>query len=101
MSVNIQIINQLFEIQQKISKLPDSSAFERNFNKINNLLEDDGFIIQDPTNEPYQNTRTDCEASIIGNGSAKLKITKTLKPIIYKKVDGSLQLLQKAIVIVE
>jgi hypothetical protein len=101
MSIHIQIINQFFEIQQKIKKLSDASSFERNFNKLNTLLEEEGFIIQDPTNEPYLSTRTDCEASITSNAFHKMTITKTLKPIIYKKIDGNLQLLQKAIVIVE
>jgi hypothetical protein len=37
----------------------------------------------------------------VGNVSSKMKITKTLKPIIYQKLQGNVQLQQKAVVIVE
>lgn len=96
-----QVINQLFEIQYKIKELGQAGSFERNFNRLFSIFEDDGFIIQDPTNEMYNDSRTDCEASIVGNLSSKMKIIKTLKPVIYKKVDNSLHLIQKAVVLVE
>ncbi|MGC4101192.1 hypothetical protein [Ferruginibacter sp.] len=97
----LQIINQLFEIQYKIKELGQAQGFERNFNRLSAIFEEDGFIIQDPTNETYNDSRTDCEASIVGSVAAKMKITKTLKPIIYKKADSAVQLVQKAVVLVE
>jgi hypothetical protein len=101
MSVNLQLINQLFEIQRKIAGLNLSVGFERNFNRLFSILQDEGYIIQDPTNEQYAESRTDCEASIIGQASSKMKITKTLKPVIYHKENGQVQLMQKAVVLVE
>jgi len=97
----LQIINQIFEIKNKISSLNETASFERNFNRLYAIFEEDGYIIQDPTNEHYEASRTDCEASIVGNVSSKMKITKTLKPIIYQKLQGNVQLQQKAVVIVE
>jgi len=101
MNNTLQVINQLFEIQYKIKELGQAASFERNFNRLAATFEEDGFIIQDPTNEAYNDSRTDCEASIVGTMSSKMKITKTLKPIIYKKADGAVQLIQKAVVLVE
>ena len=97
----LHIINQIFEIKNKINGFDNAAAFERNFNRLDAIFEEDGYIIQDPTNENYEPSRTDCEANIVGNASSKMKITKTLKPIIYKKLEGNVQLQQKAIVIVE
>ena len=97
----LQIINQLFEIQYKIKEMNQGGSFERNFSRLFSIFEQDGFMIQDPTNEMYTDARTDCEASIIGSVSSKMKITKTLKPIIYKKSGNSVQLVQKAVVLVE
>jgi hypothetical protein len=97
----IQIINQLFEIQHKIKEMGHAAGFERNFNRLLSIFEEEGFIIQDPTNEIYSDSRTDCEASISGALASKMKITKTLKPVIYKKTNDVVQLLQKAVVIVE
>lgn len=74
---------------------------ERNFDRLFNLFEEEGFIVQDPTGEPYTESRTDCEASISGRIGSKMKITRTIKPVIYQKTDGGVQLLQKAVVIAE
>ena len=101
MHFNIQILNQLYEIQHKIDDLKITANFERNFNRIYSLFKDEGYMIQDPTNEVYNESRTDCEASIIGDPSQRMKISKTIKPIIYRSVDGNIQLVQKAVVLVE
>ena len=97
----VHIINQLFEMQAKIKENGGAQSFERNFIRLFNIFEEDGFIIQDPTGEAYTETRTDCEASISGRIGSKMKIIRTIKPIIYQKKDGSVQLLQKAVVIAE
>lgn len=97
----VHIINQLFEMQSKIRESGAAQSFERNFNRLFTIFEEDGYIIQDPTGEAYTETRTDCEASISGRMGSKMRITRTIKPIIYQKRDGSVQLLQKAVVIAE
>ncbi len=95
-------MNQLFEMQAKINESGVAQNFERNFNRLFSLFEEEGYIIQDPTGEAYAETRTDCEASISGRIGSKMKITRTIKPIIYQKKDGgSVQLLQKGVVIAE
>jgi len=100
-NIPIQIINQFFEIEQKINIQNQSTLFERNFNKLKALFEEEGYLIQDPVNESYSDSRTDCEASIVGKVTSKMKITKTLKPVIYKKSDNTILLIQKAVVFVE
>lgn len=101
MSSTLQVINQLFEIQGKISELGQAAGFERNFNRLFSIFEDEGYIIQNPLHEAYVESRTDCEASIVGQPSSKMKITKVLKPVIYQKLQGNIQLVQKAVVLVE
>ena len=97
----LQIINQLFEMQAKLKEAGTVQHFERNFTRLFTLFEEEGYIIQDPTGEAYTETRTDCEASISGRIGSKMKITRTIKPIIYQQKEGVLQLLQKAVVIAE
>ena len=97
----IQLINQLVEIKQKIVSENLENKFDRNFNRLFFLLEDEGFIIQYPLGEKYNETRTDCEASIVGETSEKMFITQTLKPLIYKKNNDEINLIQKAVIIVE
>jgi hypothetical protein len=97
----LHIINQLFEMQAKIKEAGSASHFERNFSRLFNLFEEEGFIIQDPTGEFYTDTRTDCEASISGRIGSTMKITRTIKPVIYQRKENNLQLVQKGVVIAE
>ncbi len=97
----IAIINQIFEIQSKLQDIDKLEVFERNFNRLQNIFEEDGYSVLNPTGEAYNESRTDCEASLAGKISSKMKITKTLKPIIYKRDGANNTLVQKAIVIVE
>ncbi|MBL7800802.1 MAG: hypothetical protein JNL95_08740 [Chitinophagales bacterium] len=101
MQNSIPIINQVFEIQTKLNDLSETTPFERNLNRLFAIFEEEGYVVKNPIHEPYQESRTDCEASIVGNINSKMKITKVLKPIIYQKIGAQMQLVQKAIVIVE
>jgi len=97
----IYVINQVFELQAKIKDNGIASQFERNFSRLLNLFEEEGYLIQNPTGETYTEARTDCEASISGRLGSKMKIIRTIKPIIYQQQDGIPHLLQKGVVIVE
>ncbi len=109
--VIISIINQVFEIEKKVSELQESNSIQRNINKLKEILkneftgftgqEQQGFTYHDPIGEDFDETRTDCEANIAGIGTENLRITEVIKPIIrYSKGDLNL-IVQKAIVIVE
>jgi hypothetical protein len=49
----IQLINQVTEIRQKIAQEKSEGKFERNFNRIFSVFEDEGFICQYPLGEKY------------------------------------------------
>ena len=92
------VINQLFEIEKKATE-QNLDIFERNFNRIQHELEDLGYKIINPLGTPYDERDASIEANIL-NPNAK-KITKVLKPVIYKMQNDNYILLQKGIVIVE
>jgi len=96
----IAIINQLFEIEQKLQARADNLA-DRNFKRIYHELETEGYQVINPINRPYNETDTDLEATLSGDMSGKLMVTRVLKPVIYQQQAGQTQLLQKGIVIVE
>lgn len=100
MQQDIQLINQVFEISQKIEQEQLAAKFERNFNKIYTLFEEEGLYCINPLGEKYSDSRTDCEASIVGAGG-QMKISKVIKPILYRQQQGQMVLVQKGIVIVE
>lgn len=97
----LQLINQIAEIQQKIKQENLESKFDRNFNRIFSIIEEEGYICRYPLGEKYDETRTDCDATITGNMGKEMIISQVIKPVIYKKTDEGATLVQKAIVIVE
>ena len=90
----IDIINQLSVLEDKIGRTEDH---ERCFNRIKQSLLEIGYNYSSPLNEPYRDTRTDIDATIIGESNGSLIITKVIKPIISKDA----QILQRGVVVVE
>lgn len=82
----LDFINQIFEIEKKVNNLREENSITRNINKIKGMMEDEffkGFTYINPLGEDYSDTRTDCEATIAGNGTENLEIIEVIKPIIY------------------
>ncbi|MEC4003457.1 hypothetical protein OX283_002205 [Flavobacterium sp. SUN052] len=92
------IINQLFEIEKKASE-QNIDVFERNLNRIQHELTELGYKIVNPIGTNYDERDASIEANLL-NPDAK-KITKVLKPVIYKMGNESYSLIQKGVVIVE
>jgi len=97
----ISIINQISEIQQKLKQDNILKPYERNFNRLFNTLEEEGYTYQNPLGEKYKDTRTDCVVNIVGKEGKNMIITQVIKPIIYKKEGNEIVLVQKGIVIAE
>jgi hypothetical protein len=107
--VILDIINQIFEIERKAEKLQESHSIQRNIDKLKDILEhqisilffDTGFIYENPIGEDYNETRTDCTASIAGESTENLVIVEVIKPIIRVKQNNFTQIIQKAVVVVQ
>jgi len=96
----IPLVNQLFDLEKKLSKLENGQKAQRNLRRMKENLQDLGLFFHDPLGERFDETRTDCEASIAGEDSEDLVITEVLKPIIHLKNSQQVQLLQAGLVIV-
>ena len=94
------IISQIFEVEHKI-KAEDQALFKRNFQRIYHEFEQEGFIIINPLGQNYDERDVSIEANILNKSGRNLKITKVLKPAIYKQEGNDRILIQKANVIVE
>lgn len=102
----IDLLNQVFEIEKKANRISDDNSINRHIQKIKDLFEDEFFgeaelIYKNPIGEEYNETRTDCEASIAGESAENLVITEVIKPIIRIKKGGVTRIAQKGVVIVE
>jgi hypothetical protein len=108
----LDVINQVFEIEKKLAQIQENNSISRNINKIKEMFEteflkdtfsqqDLGFVYHNPIGEPYNETRTDCEASISGTDTENLEIIEVIKPIIFLKQGGIKRMVQKAVVIAQ
>ena len=101
------MLNQLFEIEQKIEKIKEPNSVQRNIDRLKDffeteaLAEGQGLVFRNPIGEKFDETRTDCEATISGAGHDKLEIIEVIKPIIYVKYGQTQMIAQKGIVIVQ
>ncbi|MEM6722726.1 MAG: hypothetical protein AAF598_01745 [Bacteroidota bacterium] len=96
----IPLINQIHDLKVKVNRKLSERSVHRNFDRIFRQFETYGLFYQDPTGEAYSETRTDCDATISGNGSQPLTITEVIKPLVFEKQGDLNQILQKAVVIV-
>lgn len=87
----LDFMNQIFEIEKKVTNLKEENSIQRNLNKMKGILEEEffkgspiiGLSYQNPLGENYSDTRTDCEATIAGIGVDNLEIIEVVKPIIF------------------
>ena len=101
------ILNQLFEIENKVKNINELNSIQRNIDRMKDYFETDalaegqGLVYYNPLGESFNETRTDCEASISGASHENLEIIEVLKPIIYGQIGNQKMIIQKAIVIVQ
>ena len=102
------LINQVFEIEFKTSKLTEKNSIHRNIQKLKEYFDERvcktcSLKYENPIGQDYDQTRTDVEASIAGEGVENLTIIDVIKPIIRleDKATGTTSIIQKGIVIVQ
>jgi hypothetical protein len=112
---HLLILNQLFEIEEKVKKLQEANSINRNIDRMKTYYEADlfsevleyqgfsinGLFLYNPLGESFNETRQDCEATITGENYENLKIVEVIKPIIFAKTGTAQIVIQKGIVIVE
>ena len=94
----IELLNQLFEIEKK-TRQHAFDRIDRNIDRLKWLLDQAGYTYKDPTGETYDETRTDCQATILSETEPQT-IRDTVKPVIYQTTDGTTAIIQQARVII-
>jgi hypothetical protein len=115
----LTVLNQLYELEQKLKKQGDPANLSRNVGKMKDAFAEEGlptldavagqrricFAYEDPMGQPFKETRTDLEATISGSGTESLVVVEVIKPIIRAIVKDSAgefsKIVQKGVVIVE
>ena len=115
----LTVINQLYEIEEKLKRLDNCASLRRNIDKMKDAFAEEGLpaidvgggscsirlTYEDPMGQPFKETRTDLDATIAGVSIDNLFVVEVIKPIIRITVkDGGpdfSRVVQKGIVIVE
>jgi hypothetical protein len=97
----LTLMNNLFEIERKLTLHGDIGNASRNVEKMKEALGKEGLFYEDPIGQQFKETRTDIEATISGSGTENLVVVEVIKPIIRGgDVDFS-RVVQKGIVLVQ
>lgn len=94
-------LNNLYEIEKKVSKHGDVGNVMRNVDRIKDALLEVGVFYEDPMGQKFKETRTDLDASIAGTGTENLSVVEVIKPIIRAGETSFSRVIQKGIVVVE
>lgn len=103
-------LNQLFALERKIGQLSESHSLQRNVARLQDMFAEGLSIlgipgatlhVSDPLGEKYDETRTDCTASIAGESAEALVVVEVIKPIIHLRQEGISRIIQKGVVIVK
>jgi hypothetical protein len=97
----LQVLNNLCDIERKLSIHGDPGNAKRNVERIKETFEDERVFFEDPMGQSFSETRTDLEATITGEGSDNLKVVEVIKPIIRYGDRNFSRVVQKGIVIVQ
>ncbi|RIZ68887.1 MAG: hypothetical protein D0530_11210 [Methylococcales bacterium] len=101
----LNVLNQLYELEQKIKRHGDSANLERNITRMKSAFEElsseSGLFYEDPMGQPFKETRTDVDATISGTSTENLFVVEVIKPIIRVGNRKYNQVVQKGIVVVE
>jgi hypothetical protein len=113
------VLNQLYQIEQKLAKLEDCDSLRRNIEKMKDAFAEEGIPIyatagspstvsltyENPMGQRFNDTRTDLDATIAGRGTDNLVVVEVIRPIIRATMKGgeagSSRIVQNGIVIVE
>jgi hypothetical protein len=97
----LQVLNNLCDIERKLSIHGDPGNAKRNVERIKETFEDERIFYEDPMGQAFSETRTDLEATITGEGSEDLKVVEVIKPIIRIGDRNFSRVVQKGIVVVQ
>jgi len=96
-----QVLNNLYEIENKLGRGGDPGNAMRNVTKMKEALATEGVFYEDPFGQPFDETRTDLEVTISGSGTENLRVVEVIKPIIRIGESSYSRVAQKGIVVVQ
>ena len=96
-----QLLNNLYEVENKIGRGGNPGNAMRNVTKMKEAIATEGVFYEDPFGQPFDETRTDLEVTISGGETENLRVVEVIKPIIRIGDSNYSRVVQKGIVVVQ
>jgi hypothetical protein len=97
----LQTLNNIYDMERKLNSHGDPGNLRRNIDRIKEAFELENVFYDDPLGQPFNETRTDLEASITGIEVDDLVVVEVIKPIVRVGPRAYSRVVQKGIVIVK
>jgi len=97
----LQLLNNLYEIESKLTRSGDPGNAMRNVTRIKDALASESLFYEDPYGQAFVETRTDLEVTISGTRTENLRVVEVIKPIIRTGTQSYSRVVQKGIVVVQ
>lgn len=97
----LTVLNQIYEVERKLTLHGDPGNALRNVGKLKDTLAGEGLFYEDPMGQPFKETRTDLEATISGSSTENLVVVEVIKPIVRGGSADFSRVVQKGIVVVQ
>jgi len=96
----IFFLNQMYYLEQRLRREEIPADVHRPVERMREFLSDLGFRARVPLGEPFDECRTDCQATVAGATTDGLVIAEVIKPAVWRCESGQETLIQRAVVIV-
>jgi len=96
-----QVLNNLYEVENKLSRAGDPGNALRNVARMKEALASAHVFYEDPFGQSFVETRTDLEVTISGTETENLRVVEVIKPIIRIGDASYSRVAQKGIVVVQ
>jgi hypothetical protein len=96
----LQTLNQLYDIERKLTLHGDAAGVLRNVERLKDAFAGESLFYEDPMGQAYNETRADLEASIAGESAENLVVAEVIKPVIRHGDKAYSRVIQKGIVVV-
>lgn len=96
-----QVLNNLYEIENKLNRAGDPGNALRNVTRIKEALASAQVFYEDPFGQSFVETRTDLEVTISGTETENLRVVEVIKPIIRIGDASYSRVAQKGIVVAQ
>jgi len=97
----LQILNNLYEVENKLSRAGDPGNALRNVARMKEALASAQLFYEDPFGQSFIETRTDLDVTISGTETENLRVVEVIKPIVRFGDASYSRVVQKGIVVVQ